>query len=94
MCVYVSAGVEQLLGACRSLQKLSLERCDLTDRSCASIAANRSLTALNCALASGLTEVGLGRVLDGCTRSVAPRSAVCALCSDPGRRVGPAVSNA
>ncbi|XP_043193633.1 S-phase kinase-associated protein 2-like [Amphibalanus amphitrite] len=68
MAVVPPEGIEQLLAACRSLQKLSLERCDVTDRACAAIGANRGLTALNLALATGLTDVGLGSILASCTR--------------------------
>ncbi|XP_037091352.1 S-phase kinase-associated protein 2-like [Pollicipes pollicipes] len=67
-CRLLPKALRTLMAACQSLQKLSLERCDLTDRGCANIAANTELTALNCALATGITAVGLGHILNGCTR--------------------------
>lgn len=66
MATISAQGLQELLTSCRDLVKLSLERCDLTTSSCASIGRNSRLRALNCALTTGISLEGMLSLLRGC----------------------------
>uniref|UniRef100_T1J5R1 F-box domain-containing protein n=1 Tax=Strigamia maritima TaxID=126957 RepID=T1J5R1_STRMM len=62
--------LEQILNACRQLKKLSLESCNINDKICFCVGANRHLTTLNLSMCEGITNNGLCAVLRGCTQLI------------------------
>ncbi|XP_063216861.1 S-phase kinase-associated protein 2 isoform X2 [Bacillus rossius redtenbacheri] len=68
MAVISDRGLAELLQACRQLQKLSLERCALTDEVCAALGANHGLEVLNLSSCAGLSTAGLTLLLTGCRK--------------------------
>lgn len=60
------ACLEKLINTCRTLKKLALENCLVSDRVCEGIGQNGSLDVLHLGMTQGLSHVGVGQILDGC----------------------------
>jgi len=61
------ACLENLLKTCRTLKKLALENCLVSDEVCTGIGLNSNLSVLHLGMTQGLTPLGVQIVLDGCT---------------------------
>ncbi|XP_013406968.1 S-phase kinase-associated protein 2 isoform X2 [Lingula anatina] len=68
MTVVSEAGLEELLGRCKSLRKLSLEHCALNDKICGYISENKLLEVLNLSMCQGITKDGLKAIGRQCQR--------------------------
>jgi len=60
------ACLENLIKTCRSLKKLALENCLVSDLVCEGIGQNGSLDVLHLGMTQGLTPRGVQHILDGC----------------------------
>lgn len=60
--------LEEMLGVCSELRKLSLEHCTMTPAICNLIAQNTHLDTLNLAMCYGLNHTSINAILQGCTR--------------------------